>query len=116
MDVTGRAYERDAVREIRDKLEVLRRVAGERRLGVVVEAAAGPVTPIVGLPTGVAGVYGLIGRLEGTYFRFVRPDAVVGPEAWAAREVVEDCPVAVPHPGRRRRIPGTGTGHRHLLQ
>lgn len=86
----------DALAEIQDKLALLGRVADEQRLGVVVDGAPGAVEPIAGLPKGVAEVYGLIGRLEGTYFRFVRPDAVAGPAAWAAREVVEDCPMGDP--------------------
>ncbi|HSA49454.1 MAG TPA: hypothetical protein VLH10_04990 [Yinghuangia sp.] len=96
MDGTSRAYGRDALGEIRDKLELLRRVEKECRFGVVIESPAHPAEPIPGLPDGVADLYSLVGRLEGTYFRFVRPEAVSGPAAWAARETVEDCPMGDP--------------------
>ncbi|UGQ14710.1 hypothetical protein LO772_14675 [Yinghuangia sp. ASG 101] len=90
------AVSRSVVGEIREKLALLRRVADEPGAGVVVEAPTGPVEAIPGLPEEVADVFGVVGRLEGTYFRFVRPDEVLGPAAWAARERVDDCPMGDP--------------------
>jgi hypothetical protein len=96
MDAIARAHGRDGLGEIRDKLALLRRVEKDHGFGVVIEAPADPTEPIPGLPTGVADVYSLVGRLQGTYLRFVRPDAVAGPGAWAVREVVGDCPMGDP--------------------
>lgn len=85
---------------IRDRLELLRRVEAEHRFGVLLDAPDEPASTIPDLPSGVAeavaGVYGLIGTLEGTYFRFVRPPEVAGPEAWARRPALPTCPVGNP--------------------
>ena len=98
---------------IRDKLELLRRVAADGGLAVVVGDPT-PLEPVPDLP-GVAEVYSLFGRLEGDNFRFAPPAEIVTPAAWAARTVDEadpmGSPLAVGHelhsipPGLRDDIP-----------
>ncbi|SCG56085.1 hypothetical protein [Micromonospora coxensis] len=79
---------------IRDKLELLRRVAAEQGLDVVVGDPA-PLEPVPDLP-GVAEVYRLFDRLEGDNFRFAAPEEIRTPEAWAARTVDENDPMGSP--------------------
>ncbi|MEU5937888.1 hypothetical protein ABZ807_01660 [Micromonospora sp. NPDC047548] len=81
---------------IREKLDLLRRLEAERGFGVVIGEPA-PLEPLTELP-GVAEVYGLFGRLEGDSFRFMPPEQIVSPAAWAGRTVDESDPMGSPLP------------------
>lgn len=85
---------------IRSRLDLLRQVEAEHGFGVVLDAPEAPASVIPELPgavgEGLAGVFSLIERLEGTYFRFQRPNEAAGPDAWAGRRQLPECPMGNP--------------------
>lgn len=64
--------------------------------GTTVERPTAPVADVPGLPAGVGEVYRIIGRLEGSYFRFPTPPSVVSESAWESRPVDDEDPMGNP--------------------
>ncbi|MEU2611824.1 hypothetical protein ABZ570_09615 [Micromonospora sp. NPDC007271] len=73
--------------EIREKIELLRRVEAEHGFGVVIEEAQG-LEPIPGLPAGVTEVFSIFRRLQGNYFCFLQPEEIGGRASWEGRSPV----------------------------
>ncbi|MEV1331282.1 hypothetical protein AB0J20_17100 [Micromonospora costi] len=82
--------------QIREKLDLLRRLDAEQGFGVVIGDPV-PLEPLPDLP-GVAETYRLFDRLEGDNFRFVAPEAIRSAAAWADRPVDPDDPMGSPLP------------------
>ncbi|MEV4754460.1 hypothetical protein AB0J86_04975 [Micromonospora sp. NPDC049559] len=70
--------------EIRNKLDLLRRVEAEHGFGVLIEEAP-PLEAIPGLPAGVTDVFSIVGRLRGSYFWFLPPEQIGSRAAWEGR-------------------------------
>ncbi|SCF29129.1 hypothetical protein GA0074695_5222 [Micromonospora viridifaciens] len=70
--------------EIRDKVELLRRVEAEHGFGVVIGEAQ-DLEPIPGLPAGVIEVFSVFRRLQGNYFCFLQPEEIGSRTAWERR-------------------------------
>jgi hypothetical protein len=86
---------REALAEIRSKLELLKQVEAEHGFGVTIEAP-GELKPIPELPEGVIDVFGMFRRLDGSYFVFEQPAAIESRRAWADRHIDPYCPMGNP--------------------
>ncbi|MFF5261185.1 hypothetical protein ACFY4C_19770 [Actinomadura viridis] len=83
---------RQALAEMREKLELLRRVEEKHGFGVIIEEPR-ELHPVPGVPAAVTEVFSLFSRLEGTYFCFEQPEEIVSRSAWLDRWNDPRCPL-----------------------
>ncbi|MFF5261186.1 hypothetical protein ACFY4C_19775 [Actinomadura viridis] len=86
---------RQALAEMREKLELLRRVEEKHGFGVIIEEPR-ELHPVPGVPAAVTEVFSLFSRLEGTYFCFEQPEEIVSRSAWLDRRTDRYCPLGNP--------------------
>jgi hypothetical protein len=80
---------------IQRKLEHLRGLDDAQATDVIL-ASGGPLAPIDGVLDDLTAVFSLFSVLQGSCLRFVRPESIVTPEAWAERRDDPGCPLGNP--------------------
>ncbi|MEV4480902.1 hypothetical protein [Micromonospora coxensis] len=69
---------------IRARFAQLKQVEAEHQFGVTLVDGA-PLEPIPGVPEAAVEVFRIVGRIEGSHFRFAQPPELAGPAAFEAR-------------------------------
>lgn len=80
------------VAAIAEKIETLRALEERQKFGTVISPGE-PMPDLPGLPAGVAEVFSLFGRAEGSNFRFEPPAEIRSLEAWVNRRTEADGPL-----------------------